>query len=169
MWCDSCPNVFHLGCLDPPLLEVPEGDWFCDDCNIVRPLVYGKVVCAARALYGRLSRAYVTSLVQVRGHPLWPARMMVSRGDKAKGQYNKSQLFFFGTHDVQWVGHKNVQAFISTDIASIKCADAKRVKLQEAYVVDLPPPVGCGISSDTPAPVQVRRGIKVRREYPPNL
>eukprot|EP00037_Helgoeca_nana_P019925 m.196263 g.196263 ORF g.196263 m.196263 type:complete len:1521 (+) comp25055_c0_seq1:193-4755(+) len=112
MWCDSCPNVFHLGCLDPPLVKVPEGDWFCADCNVVRPLVYGKV----------------------RGHPLWPARMMVPRGDKAKGQFNKAQLFFFGTHDLQWVGYKNVQSFVSvTDLSTIKCADAKRVKLQEAF------------------------------------
>jgi hypothetical protein len=72
---------------------------------------------------------------QVRGHPLWPARMMVPRGDKAKGQFNKAQLFFFGTHDLQWVGYKNVQSFVSvTDLSTIKCADAKRVKLQEAYV-----------------------------------
>ncbi|GAB4819198.1 hypothetical protein N2152v2_006244 [Parachlorella kessleri] len=31
--CDNCDAAFHMGCLDPPLTEVPEGDWFCDDCD----------------------------------------------------------------------------------------------------------------------------------------
>lgn len=30
--CDTCDNSFHLTCLSPPLLKVPEGDWICDDC-----------------------------------------------------------------------------------------------------------------------------------------
>ena len=30
--CDTCPRVFHLSCVDPPLSEVPEGDWSCDFC-----------------------------------------------------------------------------------------------------------------------------------------
>ena len=30
--CDTCPRVFHLSCVDPPLTEVPEGDWSCDLC-----------------------------------------------------------------------------------------------------------------------------------------
>jgi PHD-finger len=30
--CDSCYRDFHQSCLDPPLLVVPDGDWFCPDC-----------------------------------------------------------------------------------------------------------------------------------------
>merc|ERR1719421_1280155 len=30
--CDSCDGAFHTYCLTPPLLDVPEGDWFCDAC-----------------------------------------------------------------------------------------------------------------------------------------
>ena len=30
--CDRCNLVYHLNCLEPPLLEVPEGDWFCPFC-----------------------------------------------------------------------------------------------------------------------------------------
>ncbi|GAM25229.1 hypothetical protein SAMD00019534_084040 [Acytostelium subglobosum LB1] len=34
--CLSCDRVFHIGCLDPPLPEVPKGDWFCSsDCSQV--------------------------------------------------------------------------------------------------------------------------------------
>ena len=32
MCCDQCPASFHLDCLNPPLVEVPEGDWFCNAC-----------------------------------------------------------------------------------------------------------------------------------------
>ncbi|XP_071638230.1 E3 ubiquitin-protein ligase UHRF1 isoform X2 [Temnothorax longispinosus] len=33
--CDECENMFHLQCLTPPLLEVPqETYWYCPDCKI---------------------------------------------------------------------------------------------------------------------------------------
>lgn len=32
LMCGSCPKVFHLACLDPPLSKVPEGDWICPVC-----------------------------------------------------------------------------------------------------------------------------------------
>mmetsp|Transcript_20830 Transcript_20830/g.45103 ORF Transcript_20830/g.45103 Transcript_20830/m.45103 type:complete len:1545 (+) Transcript_20830:73-4707(+) len=30
--CDGCDYLFHFKCLDPPLNDVPEGEWFCDAC-----------------------------------------------------------------------------------------------------------------------------------------
>ncbi|CAJ1953807.1 unnamed protein product [Cylindrotheca closterium] len=30
--CDGCERAYHLGCLKPPLAEIPEGDWFCPLC-----------------------------------------------------------------------------------------------------------------------------------------
>ena len=30
--CDNCNNAYHMKCLNPPLEEVPEGDWFCPKC-----------------------------------------------------------------------------------------------------------------------------------------
>ena len=35
--CDTCPRVYHLHCLDPPLLHIPAGDWHCDKCMRFRP------------------------------------------------------------------------------------------------------------------------------------
>ena len=32
LMCDSCPLVYHLGCLDPPLSKVPAGSWLCPKC-----------------------------------------------------------------------------------------------------------------------------------------
>mmetsp|Transcript_35697 Transcript_35697/g.47078 ORF Transcript_35697/g.47078 Transcript_35697/m.47078 type:complete len:525 (-) Transcript_35697:259-1833(-) len=31
--CDFCNLVYHLGCLQPPLFTVPEGDWACPSCK----------------------------------------------------------------------------------------------------------------------------------------
>lgn len=33
LMCDNCTAVFHLGCLDPPLKQVPDTDWFCPVCK----------------------------------------------------------------------------------------------------------------------------------------
>ena len=31
--CDGCYRGTHMDCLDPPLDEVPEGDWVCPACE----------------------------------------------------------------------------------------------------------------------------------------
>ncbi|KAF7793518.1 hypothetical protein EIP86_004632 [Pleurotus ostreatoroseus] len=31
--CDKCDNPWHLKCLDPPLDAIPDGEWFCPDCE----------------------------------------------------------------------------------------------------------------------------------------
>lgn len=30
--CDHCNNGYHMDCLSPPLSEIPEGSWYCDNC-----------------------------------------------------------------------------------------------------------------------------------------
>lgn len=32
--CETCPAVFHLECVDPPLSEIPNDDWQCSLCKI---------------------------------------------------------------------------------------------------------------------------------------
>ena len=31
--CDGCLKGYHMGCLDPPLLEIPPGEWLCPKCS----------------------------------------------------------------------------------------------------------------------------------------
>ncbi|KZP01402.1 RCC1/BLIP-II protein [Calocera viscosa TUFC12733] len=31
--CEKCDTPYHLGCLDPPLEGIPEGQWFCPKCE----------------------------------------------------------------------------------------------------------------------------------------
>ncbi len=45
--CDECEYYYHKDCLDPPLEEVPDGDWYCPTCfndgnEIVKPGAYLK-------------------------------------------------------------------------------------------------------------------------------
>ncbi len=43
--CDTCDAPWHMTCLDPPLYDIPEGDWHCPPClnkfsSVLRSLVY---------------------------------------------------------------------------------------------------------------------------------
>ncbi|RHY32157.1 hypothetical protein DYB32_002807 [Aphanomyces invadans] len=31
--CDCCDDEYHMYCLNPPLITVPDGDWFCPVCS----------------------------------------------------------------------------------------------------------------------------------------
>mmetsp|Transcript_23013 Transcript_23013/g.45496 ORF Transcript_23013/g.45496 Transcript_23013/m.45496 type:complete len:2218 (-) Transcript_23013:218-6871(-) len=31
--CDGCPDEYHMTCLEEPLEELPDGDWFCPKCE----------------------------------------------------------------------------------------------------------------------------------------
>ncbi|RLN52765.1 hypothetical protein BBJ28_00012011 [Nothophytophthora sp. Chile5] len=35
--CDGCTRAYHLSCVQPPILDVPEGDWFCSHCRDASP------------------------------------------------------------------------------------------------------------------------------------
>lgn len=37
--CDSCPKSFHLLCCNPPLEDVPDDNWNCDECRAAQGLV----------------------------------------------------------------------------------------------------------------------------------
>lgn len=66
--CDGkgCSREYHLGCVSPPLTEVPPGDFFCIDCDAYGTTAelreYFERCDDARARFGT-SREYVESLV----------------------------------------------------------------------------------------------------------
>ncbi|XP_028654175.1 chromodomain-helicase-DNA-binding protein 3 isoform X1 [Erpetoichthys calabaricus] len=39
--CDSCPSSYHIHCLNPPLPDIPNGEWLCPRCTC--PTVKGRV------------------------------------------------------------------------------------------------------------------------------
>lgn len=34
--CDKCDHGYHASCLRPPIMLIPEGDWFCPPCQHVK-------------------------------------------------------------------------------------------------------------------------------------
>ena len=34
--CDGCERMWHTWCLEPPLLRIPDGNWFCGTCDNIR-------------------------------------------------------------------------------------------------------------------------------------
>uniref|UniRef100_A0A671X2R0 Uncharacterized protein n=1 Tax=Sparus aurata TaxID=8175 RepID=A0A671X2R0_SPAAU len=33
--CDTCPSSYHIHCLNPPLPEIPNGEWLCPRCMVI--------------------------------------------------------------------------------------------------------------------------------------
>uniref|UniRef100_A0A182SQ33 PHD-type domain-containing protein n=1 Tax=Anopheles maculatus TaxID=74869 RepID=A0A182SQ33_9DIPT len=53
--CETCPAVFHLECVEPPLVDVPKGDWQCNLCKSHK--VSGVIDCiSTQEKQGMLSR-----------------------------------------------------------------------------------------------------------------
>ncbi|XP_018335624.1 chromodomain-helicase-DNA-binding protein Mi-2 homolog isoform X1 [Agrilus planipennis] len=43
--CDSCPSAYHTHCLNPPLTDIPDGDWKCPRCSCAAlPGKIGKIL-----------------------------------------------------------------------------------------------------------------------------
>lgn len=49
--CDECDDMFHMKCLNPPLLELPqEPHWYCPECKldeneIVKVCISSLIIC----------------------------------------------------------------------------------------------------------------------------
>lgn len=98
LWCDSCPNCYHLQCLSPPLAAPPEGDWFCVECCQPCDVVW----------------------VRPKGPAPWPAKVL----DK---QLQKWQVQVFGTHEKICVPVGKIESYESRakDIPNMKKACEK--------------------------------------------
>ncbi|XP_063720440.1 chromodomain-helicase-DNA-binding protein 4-like isoform X2 [Symsagittifera roscoffensis] len=60
--CAMCPSTYHLGCLNPPLLEIPDGVWVCPRCSV------GELKKkATKILFWRWVRPSEAELVAVEG------------------------------------------------------------------------------------------------------
>ncbi|XP_061833610.1 chromodomain-helicase-DNA-binding protein 5 isoform X1 [Nerophis lumbriciformis] len=48
--CDTCPSSYHIHCLNPPLPEIPNGEWLCPRCMC--PPLKGKVQKVLHWMWG---------------------------------------------------------------------------------------------------------------------
>jgi len=65
---EGCNREFHLGCVEPPLAEVPEGDFFCQNCDDLGTsydlMKYFEECQESRAEFN-CNRDYVLSLIHI--------------------------------------------------------------------------------------------------------
>ncbi|KNC48644.1 uncharacterized protein AMSG_00421 [Thecamonas trahens ATCC 50062] len=52
--CDSCPNSFHLDCLEPALEKVPAGSWYCNACYTTKHAPPHGVAAMSNKFFGKL-------------------------------------------------------------------------------------------------------------------
>lgn len=65
LFCEQCQYVTHMHCLDPPLEQIPDGDWYCPDCYVDK----NEIVQAGQKVSSSKSRAKnVTKRDWGRGH-----------------------------------------------------------------------------------------------------
>lgn len=39
--CDTCDSEYHTYCLNPPLVKIPEGNWYCPSCIAGKRISHG--------------------------------------------------------------------------------------------------------------------------------
>ncbi|KAA8586587.1 hypothetical protein FQN60_000423 [Etheostoma spectabile] len=59
--CDSCDSGYHTACLRPPLMIIPDGEWFCPPCQHVRTI----------SLPGKSVSFMLESVLKTSSRPQW--------------------------------------------------------------------------------------------------
>ncbi|KAI4461491.1 chromodomain-helicase-dna-binding protein 3-related-related [Holotrichia oblita] len=79
--CDSCPSAYHTHCLNPPLSDIPDGDWKCPRCS-----------CAA--LPGKVTKLLTWKWVD---DPIKPEDQAAVAGTNKKPKQQRHREFFWIT------------------------------------------------------------------------
>ncbi|XP_014405313.1 PREDICTED: chromodomain-helicase-DNA-binding protein 3 isoform X7 [Myotis brandtii] len=130
--CDACISSYHIHCLNPPLPDIPNGEWLCPRCTC--PMLKGRVQKILHWRWGEPPVA-VPAPPQVDGNPdAPPPRPLQGRSERE----------FF----VKWVG-----------LSYWHCSWAKELQLEIFHLVmyrnyqrkndmDEPPPLDYGSGED---------------------
>ncbi|KAK9704369.1 CHD subfamily II, SANT-like domain [Popillia japonica] len=81
--CDSCPSAYHTHCLNPPLSDIPDGDWKCPRCS-----------CAA--LPGKVTKLLTWKWVD---DPIKPEDQAAVAGTNKKPKQQRHREFFVKWHE----------------------------------------------------------------------
>ncbi|XP_077328627.1 histone-lysine N-methyltransferase, H3 lysine-36 specific isoform X2 [Lithobates pipiens] len=98
--CESCPAAFHRECLN---IEMPEGNWFCNDCKAGKKPHYKEVVW-----------------VKVGRYRWWPAEVCHPKSIptnimKMKHDIGEFPVLFFGSKDYLWTHQARVFPYMEGD------------------------------------------------------
>ncbi|XP_030068161.1 LOW QUALITY PROTEIN: histone-lysine N-methyltransferase, H3 lysine-36 specific [Microcaecilia unicolor] len=101
--CESCPAAFHRECLN---IEMPDGNWFCNDCRAGKKPHYKEVVW-----------------VKVGRYRWWPAEVCHPRSipiniQKMKHNIGEFPVLFFGSNDYLWTHQARVFPYMEGDASS---------------------------------------------------
>ncbi|XP_060053208.1 histone-lysine N-methyltransferase, H3 lysine-36 specific isoform X2 [Erinaceus europaeus] len=101
--CDSCPAAFHRECLN---IDIPEGNWYCNDCKAGKKPHYREIVW-----------------VKVGRYRWWPAeichpRAVPSNIDKMRHDVGEFPVLFFGSNDYLWTHQARVFPYMEGDVSS---------------------------------------------------
>ncbi|XP_038627424.1 histone-lysine N-methyltransferase, H3 lysine-36 specific [Tachyglossus aculeatus] len=101
--CESCPAAFHRECLS---IDMPEGNWYCNDCKAGKKPHYKEVVW-----------------VKVGRYRWWPAEVCHPRTipvniQKMKHDIGEFPVLFFGSNDYLWTHQARVFPYMEGDVSS---------------------------------------------------
>ncbi|KAL0336156.1 UNVERIFIED_CONTAM: Methyl-CpG-binding domain-containing protein 9 [Sesamum radiatum] len=69
--CDKCDSEYHRYCLNPPLLRIPEGNWYCPSCVVGQSVsctaAYGSAATQSRKrrYQGQFTRKFLEELARL--------------------------------------------------------------------------------------------------------
>ncbi|XP_069507600.1 histone-lysine N-methyltransferase, H3 lysine-36 specific isoform X2 [Ambystoma mexicanum] len=101
--CDSCPAAFHRECLN---IDIPEGNWFCNDCRAGKRPHYKEVVW-----------------VKVGRYRWWPAEICHPKSipvniQNMKHSIGEFPVMFFGSNDYLWTHQARVFHYMEGDASN---------------------------------------------------
>ncbi|XP_026529179.1 histone-lysine N-methyltransferase, H3 lysine-36 and H4 lysine-20 specific isoform X1 [Notechis scutatus] len=101
--CESCPAAFHQECLN---IDMPEGNWYCNDCKAGKKPHYKEVFW-----------------VKVGRYRWWPAEICHPRTipiniQKMKHVIGEFPVLFFGSNDYLWTHQARVFPYMEVDVSS---------------------------------------------------
>ncbi|XP_078508901.1 histone-lysine N-methyltransferase, H3 lysine-36 specific isoform X1 [Lissotriton helveticus] len=101
--CDSCPAAFHRECLN---IDIPEGNWFCNDCRAGKKPHYKEVVW-----------------VKVGRYRWWPAEVCHPKSipvniQNMKHSIGEFPVMFFGSNDYLWTHQARVFHYMEGDASN---------------------------------------------------
>lgn len=131
--CGKCLGGFHLRCLNPPLKEVPEGEWVCPHCSLGKPPRHRAIKCARDRF--------------LRQSGLGLARIVALWHNHATGETNFTAQWYYLPEETH-IGRKNHH--IARELFLSRQYDAANVEsiLRHASVISMAEYNRCGEIGD---------------------
>ncbi|XP_043537388.1 histone-lysine N-methyltransferase NSD3 isoform X3 [Chiloscyllium plagiosum] len=102
--CESCPASFHPECLT---IEMPEGNWYCNDCKAGKKSRYKEIVWVKLGIY----RWWPAEVCNPKSVPLNIQAM--------KHHIGEFPVRFFGSNDYYWVHQGRVFPYLEGDKGNV--------------------------------------------------